>query len=57
MRIVIGMDKAVKRLLGPNSGLSDPVLASPAAVHAATRHLWQVAGIDPLQWHEPGPAR
>jgi hypothetical protein len=57
IRIVMGMDKAVKRLLGPSSGLSDPVLASPAAERAAAFHLQQAGGIDPLQWTRPRPAK
>lgn len=56
-RIVWGMEKAVKRLLGPSSGLSDPVLASPAAERAAAFYLRQAAGIDPQKWRKPRPAR
>ncbi len=55
IRVVMGIDKAVRRLLGPSSGLSDPVLASPAAMQAAVSHLRQAAGIDPRQWREPHP--
>jgi hypothetical protein len=49
-RITLGMQKAVRRLVGPSSGLSDPILASSSAVSAVTRHLWQVAEIDPSTW-------
>jgi hypothetical protein len=43
----MGIDKAVKRLVGPDSGLADPVLSSAAAERAARSHLREVAGIDP----------
>ncbi|MGY1602464.1 hypothetical protein [Geodermatophilus sp. SYSU D00815] len=57
MRSVWGMDKAVKRLLGPDSGLPDPVLASPAAERAAAFYLRQAAGIDLRQWRKPRSAQ
>lgn len=57
VRIVLGIEKAVKRLLGPGSGLPDPVLASSGAERAAVFHLRQAAGIDLQQWRKPRPAR
>lgn len=47
-RVVSGIDQAVKRLLGPTSGRSDPVLSSAAATRAAYHHLRETAGIGPL---------
>jgi hypothetical protein len=44
---------AVKRLLGPASGSSDPLLSSAAAERAARLHLWQVAGVDPTSKRPP----
>jgi hypothetical protein len=57
IRIYVGMSKAVDRLLGPKSGLADPVLARPSAVRAAVNHLRDLAGIDPMQWREARPPR
>ena len=39
-RITVGMRKAVQRLVGPSSGVSDPVASSPAAVSSVDRYLW-----------------
>jgi hypothetical protein len=50
--ILRAIEKAVQRLVGPKSGLSDPVLASAAASRAATQHLREVAGIDPRSWRQ-----
>ena len=49
-RTTLGMQKAVRRLVGPSSGLSDPILSSSSAERAVTRYLWQVAEIDPRKW-------
>lgn len=46
--ILVAIQKAVKRLVGPDSGLADPVLASAAAERAAFGHLREAAGIGPL---------
>jgi hypothetical protein len=50
MRVLMGIDKAVKRAIGPDSGQADPVLRSVAAERAAQFHLREVAGIDPRSW-------
>jgi hypothetical protein len=50
VRVLMGIDKAVKRSLGPDSGLTDPVLRSDAAVRAAQCYLREAAGIDPSTW-------
>lgn len=45
--ILVTLQKAVRRLVGPRSGLSDPVLASEAAERAAWHYLREASGIDP----------
>jgi hypothetical protein len=50
-QILVAIHKAVKRLVGPNSGSSDPVLGSAAAERAAWQYLLGLTGIDPRSWH------
>jgi hypothetical protein len=46
-RIALGLQKAVRRLVGPAAGFSDPVLSSRAALIAVSKHLRQVAEAGP----------
>jgi hypothetical protein len=54
IRVLVGIHKEVKRLVGPQSGVTDPVLSSIAAARAACMHLRETAGIDPRTWSSHG---
>jgi hypothetical protein len=48
--ILITLQKEVRRVVGPRSGLSDPVLASAAAERATWLYLREASGIDTRTW-------
>lgn len=48
--ILVELQKAIRRMVGPRSGLTDPVLASGAAERAVQLHLQDATGIDPRSW-------
>ena len=50
--ILVVLQKSVRRLVGPQSGRPDPVLASAAAERAAWQHLRRATGIDLRAWRE-----
>jgi hypothetical protein len=50
MLILRALQKAIRRLVGPRSGLADPVLASAAAERAVWHYLREASGIDPRTW-------